>query len=187
MHLDPKDPSSLGNIPELLEGTIQETLQPGLFLLTSGPLPPNPAELVSSEKMEKLLTVLESYFDMIILDSPPALVVTDAVVLATRTDGLALVVKAGKTRRNELEQVVARIKEVDANILGVILNQLTSQTGGQYYTYYSRAYYDEGKSANGDTDSGAAIGSKAQPGLPVEPSKPPEQKSPLRPFARSGN
>ena len=140
---------------ELMEGAIHETQQPGLYLLTSGPLPPNPAELVGSEKMSKLLETLESYFDMIIVDSPPCLAVTDAVVLSTRVDGVALVSNSGATRRKQLQEAVARLNDVNADILGVILNRLTAKTGGYYYYYYySRSYYgdDTGEDARAGKD-----------------------------------
>jgi capsular exopolysaccharide synthesis family protein len=143
------------NTAELLEGAIHETQQPGLYLLNSGPLPPNPAELVGSEKMGKLLETLEAYFDMVIIDSPPCLAVTDAVVLSTRVDGVALISNSGSTRRKQLQEAVARLNDVNANILGVILNRLTAKTGGYYYYYYyNRSYYNDDQGDDGTGQDG---------------------------------
>jgi polysaccharide biosynthesis transport protein len=138
----------------LLEGAIHETQQPDLYLLTSGSLPPNPAELVGSEKMKKLLEVLSEYFDLVIVDSPPLLAVTDAVVLGARTDSVVLISNSGQTRRNQLAQAVAKLHDVNANIIGVILNRLSAKTGGYYYYYYySRSYYHDEPDTDVDEES----------------------------------
>ncbi len=141
------------DIFDLLEGTIHETQQKDLFVLTSGSLPPNPAELVGSEKMKKLLEVLSDNFDLVIVDSPPILAVTDAVVLSARADGVVLISNSGETRRNQLEQAVAKLMEVNANLIGVILNRLSAKTGGYYYYYYyGRTYYHDESNTDGNID-----------------------------------
>ena len=143
--------SSEQDIFDLLEGTIHETEQQGLFLLTSGSLPPNPAELVGSEKMSTLLRVLSQYFDFVVVDSPPAMVVTDSVVLSTRVDGVLLVTQAAKTRRTQLQQAVNRLRDVNANIMGVLLNRVSTRAG-EYYYYSDTPYHDE--SLLGDASQG---------------------------------
>ena len=155
MIMDQNGSISAAEVFDLLEGVIHETGQQGLFLLTSGALPPNPAELVGSEKMGNLLQVLSEYFDVVVLDSPPVLAVTDSVVLGTRVDGAVLVTNSGKTRRNQLEQAVSRLREVNANTMGVILNRLSAKTGGYYYTYYySGSYYHDDSEADDGSSNG---------------------------------
>ena len=125
----------------LVERTIHDTQQNGLFLLTCGPKPPNPAELVGSEKMGMLMKVLSDAFDIVIVDAPPILAVTDAVVLSTRVDGVVLVSSAGETRRDQLKQATEQLREVNAQILGVVLNRLSPKTAGYYYS--GTHYYDD--------------------------------------------
>jgi polysaccharide biosynthesis transport protein len=118
----------------------------GLLLLTSGQIPPNPSELLGSNTHRQLLAALKQRFDYIILDSPPALVVTDAVVLSTQADGAILVIDADKTPKNQLRQSAERLREVNANLLGVVVNQLTSKMEGyreyNYYYYYQKPEED---------------------------------------------
>ena len=113
----------------------------GLFILPSGPIPPNPSELLGSVKMQTLLSILSAKFDFVIIDSPPSLAVTDAVALSTQVGSVLLVVDAGRTRRNQFQQAVERLREVRAKIIGVTLNRLTSRNGGYYYYYYYRQSY----------------------------------------------
>lgn len=133
---------------KLGEGTISRmislTRQPGLFVMTSGMVPPNPAELIGSRKMQNLLQKLEVFFDVILIDSPPILAVTDAVVLSTRVDMTLLVAGAGMTRRNQLTQAVRQLTELQSPVAGVVLNRLTARSGDYYYYYYRRGtYYGE--------------------------------------------
>jgi capsular exopolysaccharide synthesis family protein len=120
----------------LLEGVVHETEQPGLYLLTSGTLPPNPAELAASVKMGELLESLKAYFDVVLIDSPPELAATDAVVLSTRADGVLLVASYGRTRRGQLEQAAERLRDVRATVYGVIMNRLSGKADG-YYSFFS--------------------------------------------------
>jgi non-specific protein-tyrosine kinase len=113
-----------------------------LFVLTCGATPPNPSELLGSAKMKSLINILSKKFDYVIIDSPPVLAVTDAVILSTQVDSVLLVIDAGKTRRNQFKQAVDRLKEVRANIVGVTLNRLSPRNGGHYYHYYyHKSYY----------------------------------------------
>ena len=126
----------------LLEGAIHETRQRALYVLTSGSLPPNPAELVGSGKMHTLLGMLSELFDYVIIDGPPVLAVTDPVVLSTRSDSVLLVSSAGQTRRTQLRQATEQLREVNANMIGIVLNRVSAKTSGYYYyNYYSTSYF----------------------------------------------
>ncbi|MBN1668976.1 MAG: hypothetical protein JW862_17925, partial [Anaerolineales bacterium] len=105
---------------------------------------PNPSELLSSGKMKQALAALAQRFDYVILDSPPTMVVTDAAILSQHADGVALVIDFDKTPRQHLKQAVEYLQEVKANLLGVIINRLSSRGDGYYYYYYYRkSYYHE--------------------------------------------
>lgn len=120
---------------------IQQTERPGLYLLPSGSIPPNPSELLGSAKMKAALDVLSKRFDYIIIDSPPILAVTDAVVLSTQVDSVMLIINSGNTRRTQLRRAVERLREVNANLIGVTLNRLTRKNEAYYYYYYSDEPY----------------------------------------------
>jgi capsular exopolysaccharide synthesis family protein len=114
----------------------------GLHILASGPIPPNPSELLGSAKMRALLRRLSTQFDTIILDSPPALAVTDAVLMSTQTDGVLIVLDAGRTKKAQLQQVNEMLGEVGARVIGTVLNRLSARSDGYYYYYYyQNAYY----------------------------------------------
>jgi non-specific protein-tyrosine kinase len=123
---------------------LQKTQVDNLWLLSSGSLPPNPAELLASEKMKELITVLEEQADLVLFDSPPGLVVTDAMVLGTRVSGVVVVADSGRTRTNDLRMVVDELKRVRVNLFGVVLNRVTSSGRGYYHHYY---YDDSGEKA----------------------------------------
>jgi polysaccharide biosynthesis transport protein len=119
------------------EDAIKSSEIPNLFVLPCGPLPPNPAELLMSKKFAAVLSELGRRFDRVILDSPPLGAVTDAVVLSKQTDGVAMVVQAGKTLRDEVKRSVRQIRHVNGQVVGVILNQLDARDGRYgYYNYY---------------------------------------------------
>lgn len=140
-----------------LNKAVVESSQPGLFVLKSGSVPPNPSEVVGSAKMKLLLQLLPTRFDFVIIDSPPTLAVTDAVILSTRMDSVLLVAKASATRRNQLKQAVQRLREVNANLSGVVLNRLTPANGEYYFYYYEKSYYtsDKGDGSGGDGEEAA--------------------------------
>jgi polysaccharide biosynthesis transport protein len=132
MELRPK--STLPENASLSQGFIQRTQVVGLSVLTSGSIPPNPSEILGSEKMKVALEKLTGIFDMVILDSPPSLAVTDAAVLSTQVDGVIMVARAGKTRQNQLQKAVQRLQDVNAKLLGVSLNSVRRLEPGYYYT-----------------------------------------------------
>ncbi len=121
-----------GNYDEV----IRPTEVPNLFVLPCGPLPPNPAELLMTNRFDTVLRELSTQFDRIILDSPPIQAVTDAVVLSRRADGIILVVRASKTMRDELKIACEQIRDVGGSIFGVIVNEFNSAERGAYYYYY---------------------------------------------------
>lgn len=94
-----------------------------LLLLPSGPLPPNPADILGSSKMERLIDMLKERADIILFDAPPVVAVTDAAVLGTKVDGVLLVVSAGRTRRDHAEQAKELLERVHVRILGAVLNE----------------------------------------------------------------
>ena len=112
---------------------IKPTEVPNLFILPCGLTPPNPAELLLTKRFETVLGELTRRFDRIILDSPPVQAVTDAVVLSKRVDGVVLVVRASKTRRDELRRSARMIRDVGGAIVGAIVNEL--DTRDSYYGY----------------------------------------------------
>ena len=119
---------------------------PNLYILTSGPLPPNPAELLGSQKMKKILEQLKDEYDVVVIDSPPVIPVTDAALLASIVDGVVLVLSQGQTRIDVAQKAVEQLKNVGARILGTVLNNVNTN-GGSYYYYYYYHYYGEGKKA----------------------------------------
>ncbi|MGG7058074.1 CpsD/CapB family tyrosine-protein kinase [Clostridium nigeriense] len=110
-----------------------------LFLLTSGKISPNPSEMLSSKVMSYLLESLKETFDYIILDTPPLKVVTDAQILSTKADGTILVVRAEKTKRESVKNAVDLLKNVNANIIGIVLNGIdASRNKYDYYYEYKK-------------------------------------------------
>ncbi|BCW55714.1 hypothetical protein StoSoilB19_30880 [Arthrobacter sp. StoSoilB19] len=127
-----------------LVGTVDlnELLQPwgddNLYVLTSGQIPPNPSELLGSEDMGLLISRLEGTFDVVIIDAPPLLPVTDAAVLSQHVGGVVVVVGVQKIRYPDLEKSLSALSLVGANLLGVVLNRLPAKGPDAYaYSYYS--------------------------------------------------
>ncbi len=119
--------------------------QPNLKLLPSGPIPPNPAELLGSEQMRQLLTTLGERFAHIIVDSPPAVSFTDASILSTFVDGVILVIHSGRSSRAVVRRAKQQLLDVGAHIFGIVLNNVKLDTHGYYYGgYYGRYYYKYG-------------------------------------------
>jgi non-specific protein-tyrosine kinase len=113
---------------------LQETGIEGLSVLTSGPLPPNPAELMGSRRMEEVIATLAEKADQVLFDTPPVVAVTDAAVLATKVDGVLLVISAGKTRREYARTAVQRLEQVNARLVGAVLTNV--QMGAGFKGYY---------------------------------------------------
>jgi capsular exopolysaccharide synthesis family protein len=129
-------PNEQGLTSAILQGEgglpIQETSVPGLRLLTSGPLPPRPADLLGSKRMGALIERLRGEADIVLFDTPPVVAVTDAAVLAPRVDGVLLVLHAGHTRRDRAREARHILEKVKANIVGVVLNGAKQERGYAY-------------------------------------------------------
>ncbi|MBV9926113.1 MAG: polysaccharide biosynthesis tyrosine autokinase [Acidobacteria bacterium] len=130
--------------------TIQQHEGTGLNILTSGAVPPNPAELLGSEQMRRLIRTLEGTFTHVVIDTPPIGSFTDGVLASTLVDGVLLVVHSGKTSRNVVRRTKQLLQDVGAKVFGVILNNVNLREHDYYYyrSYYSQSYYHE--------DAGAA-------------------------------
>lgn len=130
----------------ILTGTGNAPLQqldgvPGLWVLPSGPTPPNPADLISGERMEKLLAKLSERFEHIIIDSPPVLAVADATILSPMVDGVVVVAQCGGTAKGALLRTCRTLENAGSRTLGVILNKFDHSQQGYYYSYYSYGRY----------------------------------------------
>jgi len=113
-----------------------------LYIMSSGPIPPNPSELLSSQRMEQLLLALQKIADFVIFDTPPVLTVTDSTILAPKVGGTLLVVDTGNTRRSTLMQSSELLNNSNGHIYGVVLNRLQASRRGYYnYYYYSKYQY----------------------------------------------
>jgi capsular exopolysaccharide synthesis family protein len=124
-----------------LDGNVQSTDIPNLSAVTAGALPPNPSELLGSEKMREILHVVGSQTEMILIDTPPILAVTDAMVLAPRVDGVLLIVKPGRTKLTACKQAVEQLHRVGARLLGVVLNDVRFNRSRFSYYNYQNFYY----------------------------------------------
>ena len=115
----------------------------GLNVLTSGPIPPNPAELVGSDQMRRLMTALQARYTYVVVDSPPISSFTDGVLIATMVDGVLLVVHGGKSSRHIVRRSKQLLNDVGSKVFGVVLNNVNLQSHDYYYyqSYYGRKYY----------------------------------------------
>ncbi|MFD0826434.1 CpsD/CapB family tyrosine-protein kinase [Neobacillus sp. M.A.Huq-85] len=119
-----------------LEETVVESAERNLYILSSGPIPPNPAELLSSMAMEVFLNNALEEFEMVLFDAPPVLAVTDAQILANKCDGTILVVSSGKTEKDKLEKAKELLETAQSKIIGVVLNNKKIDSKSNYYYYY---------------------------------------------------
>lgn len=128
---------------------VQETAVKNLRLLSCGPLPPNPAEVLGSERMGVVIEKLLAEADVVLFDSPPVLVVTDAAVLASRMreGGVLMVVDIGKTRRGMVKRAVEELQRTHTNLLGVIVNRISGRTGSMYHYQYYQEYMGDSDEA----------------------------------------
>ncbi|OVE35725.1 capsular biosynthesis protein [Priestia aryabhattai] len=120
----------------VLNQAVQKTEVPNLYILTSGPIPPNPAELLASKHMAEVLKQMNEEYDIVIFDTPPVLAVTDAQVLANLVDGTILVVSSGKTDKQAALKAKDLLMKTSGKLLGVVLNNRKIEEGSNYYYYY---------------------------------------------------
>jgi polysaccharide biosynthesis transport protein len=132
-----------------LSDVIVSTLVPGVDLLPSGPIPPNPSELLGSERMLEVIDELQRQYDLVIFDSPPIVAVTDATVMSRSVDGVIVIVKAGRTTTDILGHAVKQIEDVGSNVMGTILNDFNIANDG--YRYYYQYHYYRGEDNYGDS------------------------------------
>jgi len=114
---------------------LQDTEVPGLWLLPSGPLPPNPSELAGSRRMEEIIAVLSEKADIVLFDAPPIIAVTDAAVLASKVDGVLLVIRAGGTKRDHAQKAKALLEKVNVHLVGAVLTNVKIDTS--LHRYYA--------------------------------------------------
>jgi capsular exopolysaccharide synthesis family protein len=143
-----------------LNGAVQPARVANLSVVTTGSLPPNPSELLGSQRMKSIIDELKSRSDILLIDTPPALAVTDAAVLVPYVEGVLIVMKPGITRLAPARQVVEQLRRAGANILGIVLNNVDMHRS-RYSYYYNRYHYyhyyhyygygDAGKKKNGNS------------------------------------
>jgi non-specific protein-tyrosine kinase len=151
----------MDSISENLDYLLSPTQVENLWVLTSGQLPHNPSELLGSHKLQQLIEQLLKTHDILLFDSPPALAVTDPVVLGRNMDGVLIVVDAGATREPALVHVLTEMEKVNAHVVGIILNRYRRGRGAGYYYYYYDRYYSREDGAPPENRGGG-------PGAPVE-------------------
>jgi len=126
------DEGAMGNPP------LQQTPVSGLWLLASGTLPPSPPDLLGSQRMNGVLETLKEQADMVLLDAPPVIGVSDAAILATKVDGVMLVVSAGQTKRESVQASKDMLERVNANLIGAVLANVPLDASLQHYYYAQR-------------------------------------------------
>jgi non-specific protein-tyrosine kinase len=138
---------------EFLNGAVQPTEVKNLYAITSGSLPPNPSELISSKRMNEIIQTLQSQYELVFLDAPPSLVVTDANVMANRADGVLLVVRPSITKRAAIKHTIEALGQVNAKIVGIVLNGVNVKKSR--YSYYRGYYHKYGRGYSYDSDPGS--------------------------------
>jgi non-specific protein-tyrosine kinase len=129
--------------PLNLDGAVRPTTVEGLSVVTSGGLPPNPAELLGSERMQQVLALLSQQADMVVVDTPPAAAVTDPSVLAAHCDGVLLILEPGKTPRGAAALAVENLRRAGARVIGVVFNNVPLNRAGYYGAYSYQYSYDD--------------------------------------------
>ena len=124
--------------PSVIDTATTETVVPNLSVLPAGPTPPNPADLIHSQAFARLLQTLKERFDVVVIDSPPVCVVTDATIVSTQTEAVVLVVRKGQTRRDQARRALRTLTDVGARCAGFVMNAVTLQGQGYGYTYYRK-------------------------------------------------
>jgi len=148
--------SYLAGVSSLDLVTIQHSAIPNLSAIPTGPLPPNPADLLSSHKLTEAIAELRTKFKFIVLDSPPIMAATDAVILSVKADGVLLVVRSGETPKEAFTRTRDLLLSVKCHLLGVVLNAVDSTAPDYYYSYryypYSQGYGPQEQSETPPSD-----------------------------------
>ncbi|MBT0772112.1 polysaccharide biosynthesis tyrosine autokinase [Kineosporia sp. J2-2] len=149
-----------------------------LAVLPSGPTPPNPSELLGSQQMRHLLDTLAEHYDVVVIDAPPLLPVTDAALIATAADGAILVIRHGRSRREEAERALKSLEAVSAKVLGTVLNFAPSKKGRNGYQGYGYGYGQAPATASPSDDGSWRDSSRrGRRGHKPEPARPAEAPS----------
>jgi len=127
---------NLRYVNHMLEEAVHQIDEDSLWVLGAGQIPPNPSEIISSEKTATILNLLKQKFDFVIVDSPPVLPASDAMLMAPRTDGTLLVVRAGYSNKKLVKRVTQQFKNANLPLLGVVLNRVAEKNQDYYYRYY---------------------------------------------------
>jgi succinoglycan biosynthesis transport protein ExoP len=146
-------------------GIVSKDEVSGLHLLTAGPIPPNPAELLGSDQMRRLMITLQSHFNHVVVDSPPVNSFTDGVLISSMVDGVLLVVHGGKSSRHVVKRSRQLLQDVGAKIFGVVLNNVNLQSHDYYYyqRYYGSNYYKSDSEEVETAAAAAASGTSTSP------------------------
>lgn len=132
----------------LTEDVLRDVGVPNLKVVTCGPLPPNPSELLGSKMMDKVIEFLKGHADMVLFDCPPVVAVTDAALLGRKLDGVIMTVRLGVVQQDALKRAKTLLENVQARVLGMVLNGVNAANGGYgYYYYYYYDSHDEGEVA----------------------------------------
>lgn len=134
----------LDDAPQI-DAVLHATEIPGLRVLPSGPIPPNPAEMLDSKLMSDILSALRDESDMVVIDSPPALAVADASIIGSRCSGAILVIETGKTRTEVVQRAVETLSQTNVKLVGAVLNKLSHKRASGYYYYYYYYSNEDGK------------------------------------------
>jgi len=149
--------SYLTGMVDSVDEVINETAVPGVRVVPCGPLPPNAAELLNSERMRQMLAELDARCDVLLLDSPPLLAVADAAILACMVSGVILVLEAGQTRLDGAAVAIGALERADAKILGAVMNNVRMGRRGYGSNYYYYYYYYYAHDEDGDRPEGPAV------------------------------
>lgn len=133
-------------LSEILAGltdniSVSKTEIDNLSILTAGKIPPNPTELLSSPRMDKLLEFVKEHYDCVFIDTPPINIVTDATVFSQKITGYILIIKTDTTNTHDVKMTINTLQQIGGNILGFVLNDVTSEKK-KYYSYYRRYNYN---------------------------------------------
>jgi capsular exopolysaccharide synthesis family protein len=142
--------STLLTSRDAIEGVLIGSTVPGLWVIPSGPIPPNPADLLASPRLQAVIEELAALFDVVVIDSPPVLGLADAPLLSALVDGVVMVIEASRGRRGALKASLRRLRTMRANMLGGVLTKFDPKTSAHRYTdYYGQEYYRQGNELEG--------------------------------------
>lgn len=140
--------SSCISMGTAISDAVQKTSIEGLYALTGGVIPPNPSELLGSEQMKNVLQRAKEQYDYVLIDTPPVMPVTDALIVGRFVDGMILVIASAEVKVEMARDVKKQLQQAGANILGVVLNKVRSEHHGYGYGYYY--YYGSKEASNGE-------------------------------------